>query len=361
LAAGDARLQPALARLKKDADKALKAKPESVVNKDAVPPSGDKHDYMSLAPYYWPDPNKPDGLPYINKDGQFNPERKTVPDSNVMQRTARNVDTLALAYYFTANEAYAEHAALLLRTWFLDPATKMNPNLNFAQAIKGSKDGRGAGIIDSIHLIRVVDAAGLLAGSNAWTAQDQSGLAAWFAAFADWLVTSKNGRDEAKNTNNHGVWYDAQLCAYALFAGNEDLARKTIEAAKLGRIDAQIKADGSMPRELARTRSWHYTLFNLEALFALAAIGDRVGIDLWNYRGPGGGSIRKALDFVAPYADPEKKWPYQQLEESSEYTLAPFLRNAALIYGEGRYEELRAKLKLEDAEARRDGLVPGRP
>ncbi len=352
LAAGDAALTPALSRLLKDADKALNAKPESVMDKPAAPPSGDKHDYMSLAPYYWPDPSKPDGLPYIRKDGQFFPEAKADPDHNAMGRMRAAVNTLALGFYFTGKEAYAEHAAVLLRAWFLDPATKMNPNLNYAQAIRGLNEGRGSGIIDTVYLIPVADAAGLLRGAVAWTRDDERGLQAWFAAYADWLRTSKAGQHEAANANNHGVWYDVQLCTYAMYAGNEELARATIEAAKLKRVEPQIHFDGTMPFELARETSWHYTLYALEGWLTLSAIGENLGIDLANYVAPGGGSIRKAFDFMAPYADLEKKWPYTQISEKKVDRFAGLLHYAARFYSEPHYDELRLKLKLKDNDAR---------
>src|SRR5688572_22934036 len=136
-----ANLIPAYKQLVKDADKALKEGPFSVMEKKNDPPSGDKHDYMSLAPYFWPDPSKPNGLPYIRKDGQTNPEVKEYKDKEYMPKMCELVYTLSLAYYFSGNEVYAEHAAKLLKTWFLDPATRMNPNLNYAQAIKGENEG----------------------------------------------------------------------------------------------------------------------------------------------------------------------------------------------------------------------------
>src|SRR3954468_7394630 len=194
--AGD--LQPAYEHLKSDADKALKAKPVSVMDKKLTPSSGDKHDYMSVAPYFWPDPTKPNGLPYIRKDGQVNPERtNNATDANASKEMMANVQTLTLAYYFSGNDAYADHAATLLRTWFLDPATRMNPNLNFGQAIPGVTPGRGIGIIDTVGLIGVVDSIGLLQSSKSWTDADQKGMVAWFDAYATWLQTSKNGKEEA--------------------------------------------------------------------------------------------------------------------------------------------------------------------
>ena len=169
IASKDPLIIPSYKQLVKDADKALQFGPVSVMEKKHIPPSGDKHDYMSLAPYHWPDPTKPDGLPYIRKDGQTNPEVKEYKDKEYQPQLCADVHTLALAYYFSGEKVYAQHAAKLLRVWFLDTATRMNPNLNFAQAIKGVNTGRGAGLIDTRHYIKVIDAIGLLRDSKYWT------------------------------------------------------------------------------------------------------------------------------------------------------------------------------------------------
>jgi hypothetical protein len=225
VAAGQHR--PAVDRLRADAEEALKAKPLSVMDKRLTPPSGDKHDYMSIGPYWWPDPTKPDGLPYVQKDGQVNPQRREHDtDAAAFGRTQGRIETLALAYYFTGDERYAAGAAAHLRTWFLDPATRMNPNLNFGQAVPGRTEGRGTGIIDTTPLCDTADAVGLLAGSAAWTAEDQRGMVAWYAAYLGWLRTSRPGKAADKAPNNHGVWFDAQVACYALFVGRPDVARR---------------------------------------------------------------------------------------------------------------------------------------
>ena len=323
---GDKKLDPALARLRQEEKDALKAGPFSVMHKDATPPSGDKHDYMSQAPYWWSNPDAPNGLPYIRRDGERNPEIYKITDHRDMGRMTEAVETLALAYWFTGDEAFAAKAAQLLRAWFLDPATRMNPHLEYGQAVPGLNTGRGIGLIETIGLTHVVDAVGLLAGSKAWTEEDQRDLQAWFGRFLQWMQESQNGRDEAAAKNNHGTYYDLQVASFALFVGKTDLATEVLKAAGPARIGRQIEPDGRQPLELERTRAWSYSLMNLRGLMSLARIGENVGVDLWNYQTPDGRSIRKALDYLVPFALDGRKWPHRQLGGWSPEGIYPLLR-----------------------------------
>ncbi|MCX6142447.1 MAG: alginate lyase family protein [Ignavibacteriales bacterium] len=292
----------------REAQEALKLKPVSVMQKTQLPPSGDKHDYMSVAPYWWPDSTKPDGLPYIRRDGEVNPDRYLVGDRDRIGTMVASVFTLSLAYGITNDERYAAHATEFLRTWFLNPATRMNPNLNYAQAVRGQNEGRGTGIIDGYGLRHVVDAIGLLAGSRSWTAADQEGMKQWFSSYLDWLLNSKNGKDEAAAKNNHGTTYDVQTSMIALFLGKDDLAREIVRAAQTKRIARQIEPDGAQPLELVRTKSWNYSMLNLEALMQLAWIGDRFGENLWTYGTEDGRCMRKAIDYLLPAAFGKETW-----------------------------------------------------
>lgn len=327
-------LKPALAKLDRDAKKALKVEIASVVTKTMMPPSGDKHDYMSQAPYFWKDPAKKDGLPYIRRDGERNPEILNIPDKTSLTSLITTVETLAFGYYFTGKEEYAARAASNLRMWFLDAKTKMNPNLEYAQAIPGINTGRGIGIIETHGLIRLVDAVGLLAGSKAWTKDDQTGLETWFGKYLTWLTESKNGRDEAAAKNNHGTIYDVQVASFALFARKPEIAKRILESAKQNRIAKQIESDGKQPLELERTLSWGYSTMNLGGFVELARLGDAAGVDLWSYQTSDGRSIRKAFDYLFPFADGKKKWEYKQIQP---------------LVGEKLYEQMRqAKDKYRD-------------
>lgn len=340
---GDQTFAPALAALKREADRALDFVPVTVMNKPTTPPSGDKHDYMSQAPYFWPNPKSSNGLPYIRRDGEHNPEIREIPDHKNILEMPDAVETLALEWFYSGQEIYAAKAAQLLRAWFLDPATRMNPNLAYAQAVPGVNTGRGTGLIESRNLTKVVDAVGLLAGSTAWTDADQRGLESWFTSFLQWMQQSKPGRAEAAARNNHGTYYDVQAVSFALFLGNTNLASEIVRVARQKRIAVQIEPDGRQPLELTRTRAWSYSLANLSGLCSLAGLGDDVGIDLWNYRTADGRSLHRAFDFLLPFALREKPWPYQQLGGWSPGGFFPLLRRAAAKIPDPRFRELAAK------------------
>ena len=359
--AGDQSVTPAVKQLLGEAQKALQSKPVSVMDKRRVPPSGDKHDYMSQAPYFWPDAKGH----YVRRDGERNPESGWDSDAGRIGRVCSNVHTLAFAFYFTGNEAFANHAAELLRVFFLNPATRMNPNLNYGQGIPGEVEGRPMGIIGTRGFVDLVDALCLLKNSKSWTEADQQGMVAWMTQYLNWLQTSKIGMGERDATNNHGTFFDTQAAAIAAFVGKPDLARQFINDAREKRIAKQIEPDGKMPRELQRTKSFSYSVFNLRALENLASIGQNLGIDLWHFQTTDGRSIRKALDFMAPCLDPAHKWPYQQITEPDRGSLALLLLRAAPHYPDAHYETVLTNIPPHDlAESEEHlefkmGTIPG--
>ncbi|MFI0711194.1 alginate lyase family protein [Streptomyces inhibens] len=319
LDAGDPALRHAVRQLRTKADGWLDQGPWTVVDKPGPAPGGDPHDYLSQAPYWWPSkprtPENPRGCPYVQRDGERNPEVDTGTDHADRGKVFDSVSTLSLAWYYTGRAAYAEHAARILRTWFTDPGTRMNPNLDHAQFIPCKYDGRAIGIIDfSQQFTGVLDATAILdTGAPGWTRADRTAMRGWYRDFLGWLVHSEFGKEEAAADNNHGSFYDMQVAALAVATGDRALARTTVGAARTGRIDAQITADGRQPNELARTRSWHYSTFNLVALTRLADIGRHVGVDLWAYRGPKGASLTGAVDLLLPAAT-GSRWPYPELD-----------------------------------------------
>lgn len=333
----------AFASLIKDAGKALKKTPPSVMEKKNFPPSGDKHDYMSLAPYFWPDSSKKDGLPYLRRDGVTNPEVKEYLDKVYMPQLCEDVQVLALAYYFTGKEMYAAKATDFIATWFLSEKTRMNPNLNFAQAIKGVNEGRGAGIIDSRHFLKVIDAIGIISASKSWKESYTKGMKTWFSQYLNWLETSPNGITEKATKNNHGTWYDAQRLAMAIFIDSTDKAKKIIQSAA-NRLDQQMDKDGSFPKELERTIALHYTVFNLEAFFHIAHMAEGLGLDFWNLSTPSGASLKKGFEAVAPYLLQRETWPGQQIKPFETEEGFPLLLKAAEKYN---CEDCREYVKKE--------------
>ena len=333
--AGDTAISNRVNVLLMDADKELAAGPYSVtLHKTRVAPSGNPHDYLSQAPYWWADPSKPDGKPYIRKDGQRNPEIYLLHDDSQLNDLCRAVKKLGFAYYFTGKEQYAQKAAGLLHTWFIDTATKMAPNFNYAQYVPGVNDGRGTGIIESRALTVIPDALAMMQESKSITGTLKSGIRQWFGEYLEWLQTSKNGIEEKQALNNHGTFYDVQVVDFALFAGDQKLAKDVIQKQTIPRMAVQFKADGTQPLELERTRSWSYSNMNLEGWCMLAVLAGHLDLDLWHTESNGLG-LDKCIGFVVPYLLKQKDWPYKQIE--------PVSYNETLVicrFAEGKYPEI---------------------
>ncbi|MBN8812531.1 MAG: alginate lyase family protein [Sphingomonas sp.] len=342
------------------AEAAMKRPLYTVVDKRTIPPSRDRHDYISLAPYWWPDPSKPGGVPYMRKDGEINPDRNTDKfDVTDLEGMSSDVETLSLAYYFSDNPRYAGRAASLVRTWFLNPETRMNPNMNYAQAVPGREEGRAEGVLDTSRLERVVDGIGLIGPSARLTAEEQKGLEKWFSDYLDWMQTSRNGKAENAAKNNHGMWFDAQTSQFALFARRPEMAKAVAEAFGKKRISPQITAEGKMPLELARTRSLHYSIYALFAAYDVADMAKCVGVDVWNYA-DGAKSLKGATDFLKPYYRKVDAWPMPELRPDAG-ELDELMRRARGAWGDGYplAPETELKRYFGAAPAAGEGKNPG--
>jgi hypothetical protein len=298
----------------KEADKLLPKTISSVVEKDKVAPSGDKHDYISCGPYWWPDPANPTG-PYIRKDGVTN-RAVTTPDKKNLGTMANSIIQLSLAYYLTSEEKYAKKAVENLRIWFLNPKTRMNPNLNYGQTIYGhfGGKGRGAGMIETYKFVEMLDGVELLKKSHDFSKSDQQGLTNWFSEYLNWMLTSDVGNQESKAKNNHGTAFEVQAARIALFVGKEDIARKYIDVFAQHRIFTQIEPDGKQPLELARTKALHYSTFNLTHMLDMCYIAKTININLFNATSSDGRSISKATDYLSQFVGkPQSHFPYKQI------------------------------------------------
>lgn len=347
---GNAKALASFEVLRAEADQALEEPAHSVMEKGFLPPSGDKHDYISQGPYWWPDPDRPDGLPYMRRDGEVNPETRNFTDHTYFSDLMDKVDVLAKTYYFTGKEKYARKAAQLLRVWFLDEDTRMNPHLKFGQGIPGRTKGRGIGIIETRNLGKITDGIALLRSSDLWTPVDESGMQSWMGDYLDWLLNSKHGKDEAVHPNNHGTWYDVQTAALAIFTGQPDIAKERIETAKENRFDAHLAANGEQPHETARTRGWDYSVMNLLGLFHIAMVGDHLGMDLWNYRNENGATLQDGLEYLLPYTFGRKALPFEQIKPVKPERMLPHLLIAAKVYEDKQYQKAARKIRRRYAE-----------
>jgi hypothetical protein len=325
-------LQTSLKQLLLQADSFLTKKPTAVTQKTQLPASGDKHDYLSLSPYDWPDPTKPNGLPYILHDGIVNPEVNSIPDRQNLVDMMHRVKILSLAYYFTENTQYAFKAEELLRVWFLNNNTRMNPSLHYAEMEPGKNNGSSSGVMDANNLADVIDAVGLIQHSPQWTKEDQHGMESWFTMYLDWLLNSEAGKKEVQAFNNHGTWYDVQASSIALFLNRTDIAKSILQVGLHKLIPVQIQPDGRQPFELRRTNSWDYSLFNLQGLFKLGSVGQHIGVDLWKYRTPQGAGLQKALEYLLPYSLRNQTWPYPQIGPLTTKNLGDLLCQAIIHY-----------------------------
>ena len=311
----------------------LKRGPYSVTEKDFTPPSGDKHDFFAYMAYSWANPDSKDGLPWIVRDGYNNPEARM--DWNRMEPMGHDVYILALAYYFTGKPVYAEHAALLLRTWFIDKETRMNPNADYGKSIPGQTKG-GYSVAGFGYVFRrIYDAAGILETSSYWTTADREGLKEWTRQFMQWAETTKYGKIEFRRDNNHGTFYDMNMALQALYVGDENKARETIKRYMENRMPNQFNPDGTQPWEMRRANNYDYHRVNLMIALDIAQLADRFNdIDVRNYRTAEGAGLKKAVEFLVPFFIGEKPWPYFRKEkfEIPAYDRWCLLQRAALGY-----------------------------
>lgn len=335
---------PAYNILLEKAKKHLNAGFYSVMLKKHVPPGENKHDYMSMAPYTWPNPNSPTGLPYITRDGERNPELNEY-DRNSLGNMCEMVVDLSLAYYFTDKLEYADKAAEQIRVWFLDPETKMNPHLTYAQFIPGVNEnkGRSYGIIDVYSFLEMLEGVAILQQSKALTSADILNLQFWFKDFLHWLNTSESGLTEKRAQNNHSLAYDAMCARFALFANDIDLFNTILSEFPEKRLYKQIEPDGSQPLELSRTLGLHYPLYNIDHMLDICQMAGEQGKILYFKQSEDGRSIGKAIDFMASYlGKSQNEFPYQQIHswEVAQNYLCQILKRASFFDNTKGYNEL---------------------
>jgi hypothetical protein len=351
--------------------KALAEKPITITAYHSDRTKAGQHDYFSQSDYWWPNPDTPNGLPYIRKDGLSNPDNFN-DHRLALIRLSLIVPQLTAAYLLTKDLKYAHHAAEHLRAWFITPATRMNPNLEYAQAVLGVSTGRGTGIIDTLHLVEVARAIRHLEHSPALSAADTAAIHQWFADYITWMTTSKNGQDEEKSTNNHGTCWVAQVASFAALTGNKEALTLCRKRYRENLLPNQLAPDGSFPLELARTKPYSYSLFDLDILSVVCHIASNDTDNLWHYSisqtfAPVKGdkpdttarsinppaTYKKAVDFYFPFIADKSKWPFPKDVEYFDDlpNRQPSLLFAGLAYNEPKFIALWKKLSPDPKTA----------
>lgn len=295
------------ARVLEAANRYLMEQPITITASHSPRSAGGRHDFFSEGDYWWPNPDNPAG-PYMQRDGLTNP-KNFVDHRRYLMRLSIQVPALVAAWKLTRQNRYAMHAARHLRAWFIDESTRMNPNLQYAQAIHGRFTGRGIGIIDTIHLVEVARAIEVLQNSKALTAAELKTIKQWFSDYTTWMTTSKNGTDEREARNNHGTCWVMQVAAFAHLTGDEKLLEYCRDRFKRVLVPNQIAIDGSFPEEKRRTKPYGYSLFNLDALATVCRILSTPKDNLWTFQLPDGRGISVAVAYMYPYIKDKKSWP----------------------------------------------------
>jgi hypothetical protein len=316
------------ARVIKAANKYLSEKPSTITAASSPRSAGGRHDFFSEADYWWPDPKDPNA-PYLQRDGMSNPNN-FVEHRRALMRLSVQVPALVAAWKITRDKRYARHAATHLRAWFIDESTRMNPNLQYAQAIHGRVTGRGIGIIDTIHLVEVARAIEIMKDSGALSMTELGAVTQWFRDYLSWMTTSKNGIEEREAKNNHGTCWVMQVAAFAQLTGDQKLLDYCRDRFKKVLVPNQIAADGRFPEELRRTKPYGYSLFNLEAMATIAQLLSTPQDNLWTFETVDRRGLRYAFGYMWPFIKDKKSWP---LARDVMYDEEWPMRQSALLFG----------------------------
>ncbi|KAG0198481.1 hypothetical protein BGX28_008061 [Mortierella sp. GBA30] len=340
-----------------------------------IPPSGDIHDYTSLARYFWKNPKTADGLPYVRLDGKPNPDMDSVWDYRLLRKMFRDCYYMGQAYFWTGEERYAEKTIYRVKQWFLDDETRMNPNLKYGSLIFGNDLGRAQGVLDMFKVFGMFDALKAIEGSKALQAEPSliPDLQKWFTLYLRWIDDSFQANQEKNAHNNHGTYFTVQYISILEFLGRNAEAKALSEESKDVRVGPQIRKDGAQPHETIRPISYFYSTFNLQGLLLLAMQADSHGVDLWRHKGPvedkiirvnsrlsvpievGGGTIEDAIRYIADYGVRDlSEWPYPDSGSRNMRDVLKMARVASLIYGREGWQEA-----IENLEAKIDEAIPG--
>ena len=299
-------------RLRRNAEARMETGPWSVTYSRPEGTSAGLHDFFSEGPYWWPDPAHPTG-PYIRRDGEVNPNRFTTNDRDLSEMS-QTVLTLGLAAWIFDESRYADRAARIISVWFVNGPTRMNPNLEYGQAIRNLLPGRGIGIIDTVPLIYAVQGMVLLEETGRWKAADVQPVRKWFSDYLVWLIHSQKGKDEKMNGNNHSTWWAAQVASYSIFVRDRSNQQLVWDLFRSYLIPHQMRPDGSCPAEESRTKSLGYSAMNLNGFALLCRLAQNQGVDLWHFHDAQGSGVEKAVAYLEPFVLRPEKWEKKQIQ-----------------------------------------------
>lgn len=344
------------------ADAYLTTLPVQITDEVAPHSPGNAHDYYSNGDYWWPNPDTPDGLPYVRRDGESNPDNFHA-HRILLRRMRSRVACLAAAYRITGEQRYASHAVRLLDAFFVNENTRMNPHLLYAQAVPGVCDGRGIGVIDTLHLIDVAAAVQMLQRSHMSLADAHvlQSVSAWFADYLQWMNEHPQGVEERNEPNNHGICWYVQAATFARLTGQHAMLDWYREQYKTKLLVEQMDTDGSFPRELSRTKPYAYSLFTLDNFVTLTHLLSTPDDNLWEFQLSDGRGIEKGISFLLPYIENKQSWPYSRdVEYDAQWPVAmSFLLLAGLANDSERLLALWHQLdqKPKEAELRRNMAI----
>ncbi|MDI1251459.1 MAG: alginate lyase family protein [Lacunisphaera sp.] len=289
------------------AEAALTSEPRSITTARNPRSAGGPNDFSSEGDYWWPDPANP-AAPYIQRDGLTNPDN-FVAHRQLLLGFVRDFGALAAAWRVSGDERFAAAAVRHAHKWFVDPATRMNPHLLYAQAIKGRSTGRSIGVIDTLHLAEVALGIEALRGSKSLAPAEDAALTGWFRDYLQWLTTHPYGIDESKAENNHGTCWTLQAACFARLTGNAAVLADCRRRLQEVHLPNQMAPDGGFPRELARTKPYGYSIFNLDVMTGLAVVLSTPEENLMTWSLPDGRSLVRGVEFLAPFLADKAKWP----------------------------------------------------
>jgi len=300
-------------RLRAEAEHRSKEGPWSVTTERPPGVAMDVHEFYSEAQYFWPQDGDPKA-PWVRKEGQVNPNR-FVANRNALVSMADAVFTLGTAAYLLDDPRYAQRAARDINTWFINPRSRMNPQMEYSMAVRNFHNGRGAGIVDGRAFIRAIQGMEFLAQTGTWDPKDQAAVKKWFQDYLAWLTSSENGNNEKRSGNNHASWWTAQVAAIATFVDNDAQQKAAFNYYRDHVFPRQIKGDGSAPREEARSRSLWYSVFNLEAMTTTCRIAQIQGVDLWAAHSKSDATLDTVIEYLQPFLTDPKKWTKDQASD----------------------------------------------